>query len=84
MNKYQIHEKLSFTNMRELIEWAGEKHADNIAFSFRRTAKSEITKIKFSSLREDVRSLACELSAMGCAGKHCAVIGKLSYDWVNY
>ena len=82
MNKYQIHEKLSFTNMRELIEWAGEKHADNIAFSFRRTAKSEITKIKFSSLREDVRSLACELSAMGCAGKHCAVIGKLSYDWV--
>ena len=72
MNKYQIHEKLSFTNIRELVEWAGEKHDDRIAFSFRRTAKSEITKIKFSSLREDVRSLACELAEMGCAGKHCA------------
>ena len=82
MNKYQIHEKLHFTNMRELIEFAGETYADKYAYSFRRTAKSEITKIKFSSLREDVRSLACELSAMGCAGKHCAVIGKLSYDWV--
>ena len=81
MNKYQIHEKLNFTNMRELVEWAGEQHADRVAYSFRRTAKSEITKIKFSSLREDVRSLACELSDMGCAGKHCAVIGKLSYDW---
>ena len=81
MNKYQIHEKLSFTNIRELVEWAGEKHYDRVAYSFRRTAKSELTKIKFSSLREDVRSLACELSAMGCAGKHCAVIGKLSYDW---
>ena len=81
MNKYQIHEKLSFTNIRELVEWAGEAHADKYAYSFRRTAKSEITKIKFSSLREDVRSLACELAEMGCAGKHCAVIGKLSYDW---
>ena len=57
MNKYQIHEKLNFTNMRELVEWAGEQHADRVAYSFRRTAKSEITKIKFSSLREDVRSL---------------------------
>ena len=82
MNKYQIHEKLSFTNMRELIEFAGEKYYDRTAYSFRRTAKSEITKIKFSSLREDVRSLACELAEMGCAGKHCAIIGKLSYDWV--
>jgi len=82
MNKYQIHEKLNFTNMRELIEYAGENYADRYAYSFRRTAKSEITKIKFSNLREDVRSLACELSAIGCAGKHCAVIGKLSYDWV--
>ena len=82
MKKQQLHEKLEFTNIRELVEWAGETHADKIAYSFRRTAKSEITKIKFSSLREDVRSLACELSEMGCAGKHCAVIGKFSYDWV--
>ena len=82
MKKHQLHEKLHFTNIRELVEWAGEQYADRVAYSFRRTAKSEITKIKFSSLREDVRSLACELSEMGCAGKHCAVIGKFSYDWV--
>ncbi|MBR6577923.1 MAG: AMP-binding protein [Clostridia bacterium] len=82
MNKYQIHEKLNFTNMRELVEFAGEKYADKFAYSFRRTPKSEITKIRFSSLREDVRSLACELASMGCSGKHCAIIGKLSYDWV--
>ena len=82
MNKYQIHEKLNFTNMRELVEFAGEKYADKYAYSFRRTPKSEITKIRFSSLREDVRSLACELASMGCSGKHCAIIGKLSYDWV--
>ncbi len=82
MKKHQLHEKLEFTNMRELIEFAGETYADKYAYSFRRTPKSEITKIKFSSLRDDVRSLACELSDMGCAGKHCAIIGKLSYDWV--
>ena len=82
MKKHQLHEKLEFTNMRELVEWAGENYAENTAYSFRRTAKSEITRIKFSSLRNDVRSLACELAAMGCAGKHCAIIGKFSYDWV--
>ena len=82
MKKHQLHEKLEFTNMRELIEFAGETYADKYAYSFRRTPKSEITKIKFSSLRDDVRSLACELSDMGCAGKHCVIIGKLSYDWV--
>ena len=82
MKKHQLHEKLEFTNMRELIEFAGETYADKYAYSFRRTAKSEITKIKFSSLRDDVRSLACELASMGCSGKHCAIIGKLSYDWV--
>ncbi len=82
MKKHQLHEKLEFTNMRELIEFAGETYADKYAYSFRRTAKSEITKIKFSSLRDDVRSLSCELSDMGCAGKHCVIIGKLSYDWV--
>ncbi len=82
MKKHQLHEKLEFTNMRELIEFAGETYADKYAYSFRRTAKSEITKIKFTNLRDDVRSLACELSDMGCAGKHCVVIGKLSYDWV--
>ena len=59
MKKHQLHEKLEFTNMRELIEFAGETYADKYAYSFRRTAKSEITKIKFSSLRDDVRSLAC-------------------------
>ena len=82
MNKYQLHEKLNFTNMRELVEYAGETYADRIAYSFRRTPKSEITKIKFANLRDDVRSLACELSDMGCSGKHCAIIGKFSYDWV--
>ncbi len=82
VKKHQIHERHEFTNMRELIEWAGEQYADRYAYSFRRTPKSEITKIRFSNMRDDIRALACELSDMGCAGKHLIVIGKLSYDWV--
>lgn len=82
MKNLQLHEKLDFTNVRELIEYAGETHADRIAYSFRRTPKAEITRIKFSSLRDDVRALACELAQLGCSGKHCIIIGKFSYDWV--
>lgn len=82
MKNLQLHEKLDFTNVRELIEYAGETHADRIAYSFRRTPKAEITRIKFSCLRDDVRALACELAQLGCSGKHCIIIGKFSYDWV--
>ncbi len=81
VKKHQIHERHEFTNMRELIEWAGEVYADRYAYSFRRTPRSEITKIRFSDMRDNVRALACELADMGCAGKHCVIIGKLSYDW---
>ncbi len=82
MKKYQLHEKTQFTNIRELIETAATTYGDRIAYSFKRTPKAEVTKISFTQLRDDVRALASELVSLGCSGKHCAIIGKLSYDWV--
>ncbi len=32
-------------------------------------------------MRDRVRALACRMVLMGCSGKHCVVIGKLSYEW---
>ncbi|MBE6671528.1 MAG: hypothetical protein E7593_04925 [Ruminococcaceae bacterium] len=81
-NNHLIHEKKSFETVRELIEWAGSEHYDRTAYSFReKTTDKEITKVTFHNLRNDVRALSSELLAMGCAGKHCVVIGKLSYEW---
>ena len=82
MKNQMLHEKRDFADVRQLIEWAGEAHGDKCAYSFRsKPTSNDITRISFNQLRTDVRALASELLSMGCAGKHCIVIGKLSYEW---
>ena len=82
MNKHMLHEKHDFIDMRELIEWAAKEHSGKFAYSYRPAPnKNEVTRITFGELRDDVRAMTTKLLAMGCAGKHCAVIGKLSYEW---
>ena len=82
MKQHILHEKIEFTNVRELVEWAGETYGDKIAYSFRPSHGEEITKISFRQLRDDVRALACRLMEMGCTNRHCVLIGKPSYRWV--
>ena len=82
MKKDMLHQKTEFTNVRHLIEWAGETNGDQCAYSYRADPHhGEVTRVTFAQVRDDVRALASELLAMGCAGRHCAVIGKMSYEW---
>lgn len=78
-----LHERRDFTTVRELVEWAAEYYGDDTAFSFRPNPhKPEIVSKSYVQLRDEVRALASTLLRMGCAGKHCALIGKPSYEWV--
>ncbi|MBE6589054.1 MAG: hypothetical protein E7643_02635 [Ruminococcaceae bacterium] len=83
MKNEMLHERKDFTNVRELVEWAADTYGEATAFSFRTkpTKEDSLVKKSFFELRDDVRALACELLSMGCAGKHCALIGKSSYEW---
>ena len=82
MKKHQLHEKVEFTSVRHLVEWAAEQYGEDVLFSYRANAHdAEPIKVSFVQVRDDVRALASKLAAMGCAGKHCVVIGKLTYDW---
>ena len=83
MKQNALHERRDFSNVRELIEWAGMHYSDRIAYSFRLNPRGEVTKISFRQFRDDVRALASELLSMGCSGKKCVVIGKFSYDWAK-
>ena len=83
MKSEALHEKREFTSVRALVEWAADFYKTDNAYSFRvNPHKGEITTKTFIELRDDVRALASELLAMGCAGKHCVLIGKFSYEWV--
>lgn len=82
MNKHAIREKKEFTNIRHLVEWSANEYGNKIAFSYRADPQQEITKVSFKQFGDDVRALASELLSMGCSGKHCALVGRLSYEWV--
>jgi len=77
-----LHEKNDFTDVRHLIEWVAERYDGRTAYSFRRSpSDKEVQKVTFNRLRDDVRALTSELISLGCTGRHCVVLGKLSYEW---
>lgn len=82
VKKDALRDKMTFKNVRELVEYAGETHGEKIAYSYRPDShRPDIEKIDFLRLRDDIRALSTELLSMGCAGKHIALIGKFSYEW---
>lgn len=82
MNKHMLHEKKEVKDFKELIEWSAKEYGEKNAYSFKKNLhKPDVTRISFNALRDDVRALTSKLIDMGCGGKHCAVIGKLSYEW---
>ena len=82
MKTHMLHERLNFLDMRNLIEWAAEEHAGKYAYSFRPDyRRTDVVRVTFGTLRDDVRGLTTKLLRMGVRGKKCAVIGKLSYEW---
>ncbi len=82
MKKTQIHERLEFTNVREVVEWAADTHGDKNAYSYRPTPRAQQVTVTFSQMRDHVRALASKMLSVGCAGKHVVLVGKLSYEWV--
>ena len=46
MKKEAIHEKVEFTDVRNLVEWAGEKYGSRTAYSYRTSPQEkEIMKV---------------------------------------
>ena len=83
MSKDLLHEKKEFKNVRELVEWAANEYENKTAYSYKKSQRtSETCAVSFVKLRDDVRALTSEFIAMGIPGKHIAVIGKFSYEWV--
>lgn len=78
-----LHEKQTYTDMRDLIERTAQMYQDRVAYSFKvKPSDKEKVRITFPEMRDDVRGYATELIRLGIAGKHVAVIGKNSYEWV--
>ena len=83
MKKHQLHPTVEFTNTRELLKYAAKTYGEKTAISYRETPhQKDSTKVSYVQFENDVASLASRLLSMGCEGKHCALIGKTSYEWI--
>ena len=80
--EHVLHEIPEYETVRALIESVGNEYSDRTAYSYRINPRDkDVVKVSFAEMRRDVRSLASALLQRGCAGKHCVLIGKFSYEW---
>ena len=78
-----LHPRKEHENIRDLIEDVAVLYGNKTAFSYRiKPSDKESVGKSYVELRDDVRALSTEIISRGLAGKHIALIGKLSYDWV--
>lgn len=83
MKKLPVYQSYLYRDMRDLIESVAERYPNRDVFSFRRNPHDEMAaRISYPLFRDDIRALGTEFAARGYTGKHCAIIGKLSYSWV--
>ena len=84
MKNYPLHPVTEYRDVREMVETLGVLHGDAPAFSYRvKPSDEEAVRISFRTLSSEVKYMSRRLVELGCAGKHCALIGKLSYAWVR-
>ena len=81
MKKYPLNKVEYYAHFREMIEALpeGRENAPGISWF---TRKGEQRGVTLSKLREDVRNLQTALVDRGLAGKHIAILGENSYEWL--
>ena len=85
MNKpYALYNQCpEFKTMRDLLIDRTKTFGNKVCFSFRELGmQSEKVSITFSEFHRHVASLGTEFLSRGMEKAHCALIGKLSYDWI--
>ena len=81
MKNYPLNKVEYYDRFRDMIESIAEKYGDAPAISWF-TRKQEEMGVTYNQLRDDVRYLQEMLIEMGLAGKHIAVVGENSYEWI--
>lgn len=81
MKKYPLNKVQYYSRFRDMIESLGEKYGDAPAISWF-TRKQEEVGVSYAQMRDDVRNLQEALVSLGLAGKHIAIVGENSYEWI--
>lgn len=68
------------TTMKDIIDYAAKQYGDNPAIRYK-VRKDVVTKT-YRDLQTDSQSFSRALKALDMSGKHVAVIGPTTYEWI--
>lgn len=80
MDKSLIKPMKRYANLKELVNTAAELYGTLDAYKFKR--KKEIVSKTFNDLKADAQAFSNFLKSNELLGKHIAVIGLSSYEWI--
>ena len=84
MKPYALNPTIEYRDVQQLLQGAATIYGNDIAYSYRVVpSDAESVKVSFIQLRDQVKDLASALLELGCSGKHCAIIGKLTFPWIK-
>ena len=81
MKNYSLNKVEYYERFRDIIDGIADKYGDAPAISWF-TRKQEEMGVTYLQLRDDVRCLQEVLIEKGLAGKHIAIVGENSYEWI--
>ncbi len=82
-HNYPLYETTKFSDIREMVENAAERHADKYALTFKKNPNGkEVSHYTFRESRNEIMALATEFISMGFEGENIAIIGESSPEWI--
>lgn len=81
MKKYPLNKVEYYSRFRDFIEGLAGKYGERPAISWF-TRRQEEQTVSYRQMSDDVRALQKRMSQMGLAGKHIAIVGENSYEWL--
>lgn len=71
---------MAIQNMRDIINYAADTYKDSPAIKYK--VKKDIVEKTYNNLKEDSQAFSRFLDSIDMIGKHVAVIGSTSYEWI--
>ncbi|MCH5184906.1 MAG: AMP-binding protein [Oscillospiraceae bacterium] len=66
--------------IKDILNYAAEQYGKNPAFRYKRG--DEIAEKTYDDLKHDTEAFSAALGARGFLGRHTAIIGATSYEWI--
>ncbi|MBQ8147171.1 MAG: AMP-binding protein [Lachnospiraceae bacterium] len=72
---------MAVENLRDIVCYSAENHGDRIAYRYK--VKKEVVDKTFIQMKQDSMAISRMVEALGMKGKHTAIIGATTYQWIT-